>query len=85
MGKVGVQWVGSPGGRFTGVESDQGRGRSSRVGERVGGMGSGWKWRRGCVQVTGSPGGEAPWLASEPSKTGLAASNLLRSLIKLSL
>ena len=41
MGKVGVQGVGSPGGRFTGVEGVQRRGRSFGVGERVGGMGSG--------------------------------------------
>ena len=49
-------WVGTPGGRFAGVEGDQRRGRSSGVGKRVGGMGSGWRWRRGSVQVTGGPG-----------------------------
>ena len=49
-------------------------GRSSRVGERVGGMGSAWRWRRGSVQVTGGLGGEAPWLARGPPKAGLAAS-----------
>ena len=38
MGKVGVQGVGSPGGRFTGVEGDQRRERSSGLGERVGGI-----------------------------------------------
>ena len=53
-------WGGGPGGRFTGVEGDQRRGRSSGVGERVGGMESGWRWRRGSVQVTGGPGAEAP-------------------------
>ena len=37
----GIQVVGSPGGRFTGVEGDQRRGRSSGVVGRVGGMGSG--------------------------------------------
>ena len=40
--KSGVQGVGSPGGRFIGVESDQRRERSSGEGERVGGMESGW-------------------------------------------
>ena len=49
--------------------------RSSGVGERVGGMGSSWRWRRGSVQVTGGPGGEDPWLARGPPKAGLAASN----------
>ena len=49
MGKVGVQGVGSPGGRFTGVEGDQRRERRSGVGERFGGMGSGGRWRRGSV------------------------------------
>ena len=57
MGKAGVQGVGSPGGRFTGVEGDQRRGRSSGVGERVGGMGSDWGGRRGSVQVMGGPKG----------------------------
>ena len=33
MGKVVVQEVGSPGGRFTGVEGNQRRGRSPGVGE----------------------------------------------------
>ena len=35
----GSKGLGVQGGRFTGVESDQRRRRSSRVGERVGGMG----------------------------------------------
>ena len=39
-------------GRFTGVEGVQRRGRSSGVWERVGGMGCGWRWRRGSVQET---------------------------------
>ena len=51
-----------PGGRFTKVEGDQRRGRSSGVGDRVGGMASGWRWRKRSVQVTVGPGGEAPWL-----------------------
>ena len=61
-----------PGSRFTGVQGDQRRGKSSRVG--VGGMRSGWRWRRGSVQMTGGPGGETPWLARGPSKADLAAS-----------
>ena len=61
-------------GMFTGVEGDQRRGRNSGVGERVDGMGNGWRWRRGSVQVAGGPGGEAPWLARGPPKAGLAAS-----------
>ena len=64
----------SPGGRFTGVEGDQRRGRSSGVGERVGGIGSGWRWRRESVHVTGGPEGEAPLLARGPPKACLAAS-----------
>ena len=63
-----------PGGRFTGVEGDQRRGRSSGVGERIGGMGE-WLEReeRECSS-DGGPGGEAPWLARGPPKVGLAAS-----------
>ena len=55
-GKVGVPEVGSPRGRFTGVEADQRRGRSSEVGERVGGMASGWRWRRRSVKRRGVQG-----------------------------
>ena len=62
-GKISVQGVRSPGGRFTGVEGSQMRGRGSGVGERVGGIASDWRWKRGSVQVTRGPGGEAPWLA----------------------
>ena len=43
-------------GRFTGVEGDQRRGRSSGAGERVGGVVSGWRWRRVRVQETGGGG-----------------------------
>ena len=71
--------MGSPGGRFIVVEGDRRLGRSSEVGERVGGMGSGWRWRRRSVQVTGGPGAQAPWLARGPPKAGLAASFLLKS------
>ena len=78
-GKGGDQGVGNPGGRFTGVESDQRGGRSSGDGKRVGGVGSGWRWRRGSIQVTGSPGGEAPWLARGPPKAGLIASISIKS------
>ena len=80
-GKGGVQGVESPGGMFTGVEGDQRRGKCSGIGERVGGMGSGCRWRRGSVQVTGGPGGEAPWLARGPPKAGLAASNYTNILL----
>ena len=80
MGKVGVQWVGSPGGRFTGVEGDQRRGRSSGVGERVGRMGSGRRWRRGSVQVKRGPGDGAPSLARGPPKAGLTASILTKTI-----
>ena len=61
----------SPAGRFTGVEGDQRRGRSSGVGDRVGGVGSGWRW---SVKASGGPGRKAPWLARGPPKAGLAAS-----------
>ena len=60
------------------MEGDQRRGRSSGVGERVGGMESGWRWRRGSVQVTGGSRGEAPSLERGPPKAGLAASYLIK-------
>ena len=69
-----VQVVRGPGGMFTGEEGVPRRGRSSGVGERVGGIRSGWRWRRGSVQVTEGPGGEAPRLARGPPKAGLAGS-----------
>ena len=49
-----------PGGRFTGLEGDQRRGISSGAEERVGGVGSGWRWRRESAQGTGDQEGEAP-------------------------
>ena len=67
MGRTRVQGVESPVGRFTGVEGDQRRWRSSGgVGERVGGMESCWK--RECS----SDG------AVQGAKAGLTASKLLK-------
>ena len=63
------------------MESDQRLGRSSEVGERVGGVVSGWRWKRGSVQVTGGPGGEAPWLVRSSPKADILASLSIKQLI----